>query len=565
MFKTFVQKMSRVNINFKLKGHQIDDPANVPCLIVGLGRNINKLGFEDVKHKLKDKVSEETWNAMRNGVSSTSTDTTYLYMNRAIVARLPTKCSRHNTTSRSHAVTKLVKSNCFSSSSFTQSENKAEKVENLLIVCDYADVYASGCAVARAFPLYNRKTSSKSLAALDSSEIPPESSSEKPEKHLNVEFICPDKKEGISKEDVLLLENSTYGIQLTARIVDAPCNEMHTDAFLNEVHDVGKKLGIVPTIIRDKELEARGFGGIYGVGQGALHPPALAVLSHYPRGATQNIAWVGKGIVYDTGGLSIKTKTGMPGMKRDCGGAAGILGAFYAAVNQGFDQNLHAIFCLAENAVSDRSTRPDDVHILYSGRSVEINNTDAEGRLVVSDGVVYAKKDLKADIIVDMCTLTGAQGISTGRYHAAHLTNSEEWEGKASVAGRKSGDLTFPLVYCPEFHYPEFNSAVADMKNSVANRDNAQSSCAGLFINAHLGFDYPGVWLHIDMASPSHVGERASGYGVALLNALFSEHINSNMLKFMSSHSNGDKSGPNSDAFVSTTSQGNASKKQRIN
>jgi len=278
-----------------------------------------------------------------------------------------------------------------------------------------------------------------------------------------------------------------------------------------------------------------------------------------------NIAWVGKGIVYDTGGLSIKGKTAMPGMKRDCGGAAGILGAFYAAVSQGFEQNLHAIFCLAENSVSDRATRPDDIHILYSGRSVEINNTDAEGRLVVSDGVVYAKKDLKADIIVDMCTLTGAQGISTGRSHAAHLTNSEEWEGKASTAGRKSGDLTFPLVYCPEFHYPEFNSAVADMKNSVADRSNAQSSCAGLFINAHLGFDYPGIWLHVDMAAPSHVGERASGYGVALLNALFFEHVNSNMLKYMSTHSSSDKNGPNSEAFVSTTSQGNAPKKQRTN
>ena len=142
----------------------------------------------------------------------------------------------------------------------------------------------------------------------------------------------------------MVLENSKYGIQLAARIVDAPCNEMNTDAFLDEVkdlhctwrlflqqykatnilckntchlivhvklifqqiRDVGQQLGIAPTIIRDQELKERGFGGIYGVGQGALHPPALAVLSHTPHGATQNIAWVGKGIVYDTGGLSIK-------------------------------------------------------------------------------------------------------------------------------------------------------------------------------------------------------------------------------------------------------------------
>merc|ERR1719367_1578089 len=328
--------------------------------------------------------------------------------------------------------------------------------------------------------------------------------------------------------------------------------------------EVGKSLSISPVIIQGEDLNERGFGGIYGVGKAAIHKPALAILSHTPAGATETIAWVGKGIVYDTGGLSIKGKTAMPGMKRDCGGAAGILGAFYAAVSQGFEQNLHAIFCLAENSVSDRATRPDDIHTLYSGRTVEINNTDAEGRLVVSDGVCYADRDLKANFIVDMCTLTGAQGISTGRYHAAHLTNDGPTEEKASIAGRKSGDLTFPLVYCPEFHYPEFKSAVADMKNSVANRDNAQSSCAGLFINAHLGFDYPGVWLHIDMASPSHVGERASGYGVALLNALFSEHTNSNMLKNMSAHSTGGKNGPNSEAFVSTT-QGNGPKKQTKN
>jgi len=222
----------------------------------------------------------------------------------------------------------------------------------------------------------------------------------------------------------------------------------------------------------------------------------------------------------------------MPGMKRDCGGVAGVLGAFYLAVKQGFSQNLHAILCLAENAVSDRATRPDDIHTLYSGKTVEINNTDAEGRLVVSDGVFYARKDLKADIIVDMCTLTGAQGVATGRYHAAHLTNDGDYEELAQEAGKVSGDMTFPLVYTPELHFCEFESAVADMKNSVKNRDNAQSSCAGLFINANLGFDYPGVWLHVDMAFPvEHSGERATGYGVALLNTLFGQFSNSKLLK----------------------------------
>ena len=104
----------------------------------------------------------------------------------------------------------------------------------------------------------------------------------------------------------------------------------------------------------------------------------------------------------------------MPGMKRDCGGAAGILGAFYLAVKSGFKENLHAIFCLAENAVGPLATKPDDIHTLYSGRTVEINNTDAEGRLVLADGVAYAFKDLKCTTILDMATLTGAQSGATG-------------------------------------------------------------------------------------------------------------------------------------------------------
>merc|ERR550539_1703350 len=305
---------------------------------------------------------------------------------------------------------------------------------------------------------------------------------------------------------------------------------MHTDAFTEEAVQVARELGIRPTIIRGEELGDRGFGGIWGVGKASVHPPALVVLSHTPPTSKRAVAWVGKGIVYDTGGLSIKGKTAMPGMKRDCGGAAAVLGAFSAAVQAGFRDTLHCVLCLAENAVGPLATRPDDIHTLYSGKTVEINNTDAEGRLVVSDGVCFADRDLNASVIVDMCTLTGAQGISTGRIHAAHLTNDETMEEFCRHAGKISGELSFPLVYAPEFHFQEFKSAVADMKNSVADRNNAQSSCAGLFINAHLGFEYPGTWLHIDMAAPAYTGERATGYGVALLNTLFGKYSQSTLL-----------------------------------
>ncbi|MGH0184269.1 UNVERIFIED_CONTAM: hypothetical protein FKN15_014405 [Acipenser sinensis] len=423
------------------------------------------------------------------------TDNCSLYLNYATVAALPSRVSRHNSPSAAQFLTRLVR---------TCLPGGASRC--IVMVCERSEVFASACAIARAFPLFTRRSSATRRTD---------------KRVVTVEFIIVGQDSGpLDAPTLECLANAADGVRLAARIVDTPCNEMNTDHFLEEIKAVGNELGIVPTVIHGEELKKKGFGGIYGVGKAAEHPPALAVLSHTPEGATQTIAWVGKGIVYtvihgeelkkkgfggiygvgkaaehppalavlshtpegatqtiawvgkgivyDTGGLSIKGKTSMPGMKRDCGGAAAVLGAFKAAIKQGFKDNLHAVFCLAENAVGPNATRPDDIHLLYSGKTVEINNTDAEGRLVLSDGVAYSSKDLCADIILDIATLTGAQGISTGKYHAAVMTNSEEWEAACVKAGRNSGDLAHPLVYCPELHFSEFTSAVADMKNSVA-------------------------------------------------------------------------------------------------
>ncbi|XP_046668613.1 probable aminopeptidase NPEPL1 isoform X1 [Homalodisca vitripennis] len=489
-------KRKMVNVNLIYGTHVTDnDPKQHPVLIIGQLKNLNRIKFDDIKCKLGGRVSEEDFQIALKRFTGSQNDPVSLYLNQATLAPLPDQASRHNAPSRPHALTKLIKSETFDVDG-----------ENILVVCERKDMFALGCAVARAFPMYSRKMNANKENAT-----------------VTVEFLL--LEEGaitmVTKEEATVLQSAADGIRMAARIVDTPCNEMNVDHFVSEVQRVGQLLNVAVTVIRGEELREKGMGGIYGVGKAAACPPALAVLSYTPSGATQTIAWVGKGIVYDTGGLSIKTKTTMPGMKRDCGGAAGILGAFYSIVRQGFTQNLHAVFCLAENSVGPNSTRPDDIHTLYSGRTVEINNTDAEGRLVLSDGVVYASRDLKADLILDMATLTGAQAMSTGKYHAAVLTNSAEWEKNVVTAGQVSGDLAFPIVYCPELHFSEYNSAVADMKNSVADRQNALSSCAGLFIAAHLDFDFPGVWIHVDMASPVHAGERATGYGVALLTALF--------------------------------------------
>lgn len=483
----------------------ISDPADRSILIVGQLPNLLKVPYNVIKTKLQPRVTEESYKMALTCLTPSPPDTVSLWFNNASLAALPVKASRHNTPSRSHVLTKLVKS-CLTGSGS----------ECVVVCCERSHVFALGCAIARAFPLYSRKAGARKQT----------------QRVVTVEFvITDDSNTSLSGEEVATLEFAAESIRDSARIVDTPCSEMNTMTFVQEIQRVGQSLGITPIIIQGDELRQKGFGGIYGVGKAASNPPAFAVLSHTPPNASQTIAWVGKGIVYDTGGLSIKGKTAMPGMKRDCGGAAAILGAFYSAVKTGFQENLHALFCLAENAVGPEATRPDDVHIMYSGRSVEINNTDAEGRLVLADGVSYAARDLKADIIVDMATLTGAQGISTGKYHAGILTNNEDWEMASMKAGRTSGDLVFPLVYSPELHFSEFGSAVADMKNSVADRGNAQSSCAGLFIGAHIGFDFGGVWIHFDIASPSYSGERATGYGVALLLALFGRATQSRLLQ----------------------------------
>ena len=184
------------------------------------------------------------------------------------------------------------------------------------------------------------------------------------------------------------------------------------------------------------------------------------------------------------------------------------------------------MLCLAENSVGPESTRPDDVHTGFSGRTVEVVNTDAEGRLVLGDGVAYAASVLGAATVIDMATLTGAQSVATGKRHGAVYASTEAGEVLTVRAGRFSGDLMHPVPYAPEMWRHEFRSTVADMTNNVKDRGNAQVSCAGQFIGNHLPdgwLDTAGhTWIHIDMAAPAwdKPSERGTGFGVALLSAI---------------------------------------------
>ncbi len=422
-------------------------------------------------------------------------------LSKVVIIVLPTACSRHNTPARSHALAAAMKG------------HKGSDPVKIVVVPKAADrALAQALAVGRQFPLFSLKSSDVKAAAESTQAV-----------SIVIDFPnYEESNENIVKEAATAISN----IRLAQKLVDSPPNILHSDAYVEVCRTVATALNVKMHVIQGKDLEAQGFGGIWGVGKAAEHLPALVILSHYPNGeedTKQSVCLVGKGIIYDTGGLSIKVPPNMAGMKNDMGGSAAVLGAFATSVaNGGISRPLHALLCIAENSISSVATRPDDVHTMLSGKTVEINNTDAEGRLVLSDGVFYSSKYLNPLAIIDIATLTGAQLITTGRNHAAIASNSDSLEDIAVAAGKYTGDLTFPILYCPEFYRNEFRSAVADMKNSVADRSNAQSSCAGQFIANHIDeyLNNGGQWLHVDMAGPVNVGDRATGYGVALLHEI---------------------------------------------
>ncbi|KAI8846689.1 hypothetical protein BC829DRAFT_398002 [Chytridium lagenaria] len=364
---------------------------------------------------------------------------------------------------------------------------------------------AVSLSAARALPLFTRKSDEKFQAP----------------RTVRLHIVTADG----SSVDLEKLQIAVDATRFAGSLTDTPPNELHTDSYVDRVKAIHKEkleaLGVKLEFIRGEELNQKGYGLIYGVGKASEHPPVLIILSHVPAAASKTLALVGKGIVFDTGGLSLKPTSGMCTMKTDMAGSAGLLGAFIAAVlggSGGGKLALHAVLC--------RSYRNDDVLKGYSGKTVEINNTDAEGRLVLADGICHATKHLSPDYVIDMATLTGAQAFATGRRHAGVLSNSGEFEQIVLDAGRASGDLTFPLVYAPEFHgiAKQFDSEVADMKNSVKERMDAGSSSAGLFIQAHMVPEEKwkeggeGLWAHVDMAFPStNPDGRGSGFGVGLV------------------------------------------------
>ena len=477
-----------------------------------IGRK-SSLSLENVVQLISAKNDGKIIEAVLDDIKESGKATTFLSDGRKLILiALPAadKISRYNHTFSPHEITDKL-----DGLSTSARENHVQifviDKEIKTVMCPAA------AAISRVLPLYNSKSSLKELSATSG---------------VNVTFYV-DNAEGkpipVDDEDPEWLTASAVGegIRLAAQLGDMPPAELSPDTYAQKCQQIADELaeqGVTYTEIKGDELRQKGYGGIMGVGMGARCPPRMIVMTYTNGDAKEHIALCGKGVVYDTGGLALKSKVGMCGMKHDCGGSAGVLGGFVAAVKAQIPAKLTLILAIVENSIGPESFRNDDILTMKSGKTVEINNTDAEGRLILADCVSHASNQLEdVDLIVNMATLTGAQCVTTGSCHAGIMTKTKELEDRVVDAGLKTGDLTFPMLYAPELLKKEFKSTVADMKNSVANRMNAQASCAGHFIESHIDEAFLGDWCHVDMAGPdSRSDGRATGYGVALVLGLCS-------------------------------------------
>jgi len=272
------------------------------------------------------------------------------------------------------------------------------------------------------------------------------------------------------------------------------------------------------------ELEAKGMGGILAVSQGGPEEPKLVVLRYRGGGSGPTLALVGKGVTFDTGGISLKPGAGMQEMKMDMSGAAAVLEAVAAIAELQLPLDLIALVPTTENMPSGTAIKPGDVITQYGGKTVEVNNTDAEGRLILADALAYAV-ELGAERIVDLATLTGAVTIALGSTYAAVIANDDDLAGEVIAAGERSGELTWRLPLHPE--YKELmKGKVADLSN-LASQRKAGTITAASFLEEFVG-ETP--WAHVDIAGTAwdtgrdYVGKGANGMGVRLLVELARRH-----------------------------------------
>ena len=310
-----------------------------------------------------------------------------------------------------------------------------------------------------------------------------------------------------SFEEAQIIAESVKNVR---NLVNTPPSHMYPETFANYVKKSFKKNSkLTLEVLDERALKRQGYGAIIGVGQGSINLPRFIRLAYKSRGAKFHLALVGKGITFDTGGISLKPPASMHTMKCDMAGAATVIEALRAIMNLDLKINVTAYAALAENMPSASAQRPSDVVTTYGGKTIEVLNTDAEGRLVLADALARAQED-KPDLIIDLATLTGAATVALGSRTAGIMSNKDEARDQVFASAKETGESMWPMQI-PEESRTILDSKTADIANVGFTPNPAGGMMVGAaFLNEFVDEKTP--WVHIDIAPPAFNEGAPYGY-----------------------------------------------------
>ena len=332
-----------------------------------------------------------------------------------------------------------------------------------------------------------------------------------------------------ARSDYAPLAAKAEGIELARNLVSEPPNVLHPESYADRIAEL-TELGLEIEVLDVAAMTKLGMGSLIGVGQGSVRGSRLVVMK-WMGGKDKKaapVALIGKGVTFDTGGISLKPGPGMQDMKGDMGGSAAVVGAMVSLARRKAKANVVGLVGLVENMPDGNAQRPGDIVKSASGKTIEIQNTDAEGRLVLCDVLWYAQKKFNPKAMVDLATLTGAIIISLGNEHAGVFSNNDDLVAKLTAAGKAEGEPVWRLPLGPGYD-KQIDSEVADMRN-IGNAGNAGSITAAQFLQRFI--DDGRAWAHLDIAGtawrPGHDNPLeptwATGWGVRILDRLIADN-----------------------------------------
>ncbi len=325
-----------------------------------------------------------------------------------------------------------------------------------------------------------------------------------------VNFIVSDTQQAAMRRVIATAELHAAATITARDLINEPAVHVTPKALSDVAREIGKQSGVTVKILGERDMKRLGMGALLAVSAGSDQEAQFIHLKYVPKkktNKTKRIALCGKGITFDSGGLSLKPGNYMHGMHMDMAGAASILGLFSVITQLNIDVEAHGVIAATENMISGKATRPGDIATAYDGTTIEITNTDAEGRLVLADAIAWAVDVVKPDVVVDIATLTGAAIYALGQEVAPYFTNNEELHEQLKASGEQAGEQLWRMPLTEEYR-PLLKSSVADLDNAPKTIW-AGSAMGALFLE-HFAKQTP--WAHLDIAGPAMVEKQMLPY-----------------------------------------------------